>query len=403
MLRQITLLLASLLARVSSTVISASDPRVLVSGRASYNADGSRSFDWEGVSFKLTLNNSGSVSINITSTTSGLNRIITHVETKPGVWYEQTRQWVLPGTSVLLVAANLYMSNTIRIFFELEPSFSGATNPNAFFTVNSFILDAGDAITTAPLARRIEVVGDSISAGASKRVRNLQEGLSVSLHVMRLISDPTERPYPFPHTRAAPTGYGAMGQNGACPVMDWSSSNYFSWDRMVCDHFQANCSIVAWSGKGMYENCCDSGETMPSYYLQERGGQAYQATWDFSLFVPDAILVNLGTNDFGHDSGAAWEKAFTDTYLQFMVNATLRYNNPTLPIFLGQGNMNNGAPLHDALIAAATAFNASGGRAFYVDMRVSPVDGCGGHPGTLGHAAMAAAAFPVIGSAMGWV
>lgn len=81
-----------------------------------------------------------------------------------------------------------------------------------------------------------------------------------------------------------------------------------------------------------------------------------------------------------------------------MVIATVRCKNP----LLGQGNINNGAPLHDALIAAATNFNASGGRAFYVDMRVPPIDGCSGHPSTLGHAAMAAAAYPVIGSAMGW-
>lgn len=165
-----TLFLTSLFATtavISATVISASDPRVLVSGRASYNADGSRSFDWEGTSFTLTVNNSGSVSMNVTSSTSGLNRVISHVETGPGVWYEQTRQWVQPGTSVLLVAANLYKVNTVRVFFELEPAFSGTTDPDAFFTVNSFVLDAGDVITTAPLARRIEVVGDSISAGAS--------------------------------------------------------------------------------------------------------------------------------------------------------------------------------------------------------------------------------------------
>lgn len=42
----------------------------------------------------------------------------------------------------------------------------------------------------------------------------------------------------------------------------------------------------------MYENCCDNGETMPSYYLQARGGQAYQTTWDFGLFNPDALIIN---------------------------------------------------------------------------------------------------------------
>ncbi len=35
---------------------------------------------------------------------------------------------------------------------------------------------------------------------------------------------------------------------------------------------------------------------MPSYYLQTRGGTPYSTDWDFTRFVPDAILINLGTN-----------------------------------------------------------------------------------------------------------
>ena len=73
-----------------------------------------------------------------------------------------------------------------------------------------------------------------------------------------------------------------------------------------------------------------------------------------------------------------------------------------MPVFLGQGNMNNGEPLHDALLAAAAAINAAGGNATYLDIRFGPTDGCGGHPGVLGHAAMAKAAKPVIAQVMGW-
>lgn len=149
----------------ASTVVAAADPRVLVSGRSTYNADGvSRDHDWEGVAFTLTVNNTGSVYMNCTSTSGGLNRVITHVQAD-GEWYEQSRQWVVPGANMLLVAANLYQLNKIRVFFELEPAFSGTGAPDAFFSVHGFVLDAGDAVATAPLTRRIEVVGDSISAG----------------------------------------------------------------------------------------------------------------------------------------------------------------------------------------------------------------------------------------------
>lgn len=56
----------------------------------------------------------------------------------------------------------------------------------------------------------------------------------------------------------------------------------------------------------MFKNCCDDGETMPSYYLQTLASKAYISDWDFSLFKPDMLLINLGTNDMGKYAGEAW-------------------------------------------------------------------------------------------------
>ena len=106
--------------------------------------------------------------------------------------------------------------------------------------------------------------------------------------------------------------------------------------------------------------------------------------------------------DFNHDSGPAWEAAFTNTYAEFVANATARYRDAKLPIFVAQGPMNNGAPLYNALQAAIAAINAAGGNAMYLDMRGPPNDGCGGHPGVEGHKGMFTLAQPVIAKAMGW-
>jgi hypothetical protein len=54
-------------------------------------------------------------------------------------------------------------------------------------------------------------------------------------------------------------------------------------------------------------------------------------------YVPDTIIINLGTNDFGHDSGPAWEAAFSATYTEFVLNATRRYKQPKMPVFVAQG------------------------------------------------------------------
>ena len=86
-----------------------------------------------------------------------------------------------------------------------------------------------------------------------------------------------------------------------------------------------------------------------------------------------------------------------------MLNATqTHYKTPKMPVFVAQGPMNNGAPLHDALQVAIAAINAAGGNAIYLDLRGPPNDGCGGHPGVARHAGMAALAIPDIGAAMGW-
>eukprot|EP01116_Phalansterium_solitarium_P000371 TRINITY_DN1023_c0_g1_i2.p3 TRINITY_DN1023_c0_g1~~TRINITY_DN1023_c0_g1_i2.p3 ORF type:complete len:143 (-),score=49.31 TRINITY_DN1023_c0_g1_i2:390-818(-) len=142
---------------------------------------------------------------------------------------------------------------------------------------------------------------------------------------------------------------------------------------------------------------------MPAYYLQTLGGGSYTTDWDFSRWVPDTIVINLGTNDFGHDSGPAWEAAFVQTYVEFVVNATQKYyKTPKMPVFLAQGPMNDNTNLFNALSNATALINAAGGNAFYLDMRGPPNDGCGGHPGYQGHHQMAQLAIPQIAKVMGW-
>ena len=52
-----------------------------------------------------------------------------------------------------------------------------------------------------------------------------------------------------------------------------------------------------------------------------------------------------------------------------------------MPVFVAQVNMYNSDLLYDLLIAVVSEVNKAGGNAYYLDMRVSPIDGCGGHPG----------------------
>lgn len=73
-----------------------------------------------------------------------------------------------------------------------------------------------------------------------------------------------------------------------------------------------------------------------------------------------------------------------------------------MPVFVGQGNINRSDLLHSLLFTVISEINAAGGNAHYLDLRVGPVDGCGGHPGVEGNQAMFENAKSQIQAVMGW-
>jgi lysophospholipase L1-like esterase len=86
---------------------------------------------------------------------------------------------------------------------------------------------------------------------------------------------------------------------------------------------------VAWSGRKMWPNY-----TIPEIYdLALPNDKA--STWDFSKQVPDVIVINLATNDFG--KGNPDEKGWTDAYKTFIQR--LRTHNPKAAIYLASGSM----------------------------------------------------------------
>ena len=139
---------------------------------------------------------------------------------------------------------------------------------------------------------------------------------------------------------------------------------------------------------------------MPAYWLQTLGGGNRTTDWNHARFVPDMLVINLGTNDAprgGEDS-----KTFSDTYVSFVLNAVRVYRNPNLPVFVAQGPMNCAENLRIALSESILSINEAGGNAIYLDLCGPVCDGCGGHPGQLAHAAMAKMAIPSIAKKMGW-
>ena len=140
-------------------------------------------------------------------------------------------------------------------------------------------------------------------------------------------------------------GNAKMNRLHLCPVDDQTSGNLYTWNWKIAEAFEAQLRPIAWSGKGMYRNCCEQSgwgarwaeETMPVLWRRRLAGEPTSTDWPHAD-VPDMLLIHLGTNDFGHDNGTAFRAAFSAVYTEFVLNATRIYTKPKLPVFLAQGN-----------------------------------------------------------------
>ena len=106
------------------------------------------------------------------------------------------------------------------------------------------------------------------------------------------------------------------------------------------------------------------------------GFSAAGIDWDFRKFVPDIIVINLGTNDYSY-TGRDEEliKEYSDSYTKFLTK--VRENNADAHIICALGVM--GADLYDAMCTAAENYTAETGDNNISTFRLSTQDGSTGY------------------------
>ena len=132
----------------------------------------------------------------------------------------------------------------------LDPS------PN-FVTFHGFLLDSGNIESLKSLpTRRIEFIGDSITAGFC--------------NLCPVDNNPTYEVESFA----------------------------LSWPSLVSQRLNATYHTSAWSGFGMVRNCCGGSTYMPEIFTRILGSVVGVGNdWNFSDWIPDVVVINLGTND----------------------------------------------------------------------------------------------------------
>jgi len=220
--------------------------------------------------------------------------------------------------------------------------------------------------------------------------------------------DATILPYPNIPTRtieligdSITCGYGDLG----VPPCNWvppAEDIYMSYGSLIARELDAKLYLEAWSGKGVVRNYgtpnITSNETIPMLYPLTIPTESSDY-WDFQEYSPDAVVINLGTNDYDsepHPPKHLFEKVFID-FINFIKT---KYSDRPPTFFLICGPM-----ISDPCCTYVENI-AKQVDAIYIDMQgiLNTHDyGCNGHPNLSGHAKMAIIALPIIQKNMGWV
>lgn len=173
--------------------------------------------------------------------------------------------------------------HTVELFKRTEP-LVGTTQ------LLGFQLEKGGKLLPRPskVDRRIELVGDSITCGYGNEAPNQNEHFT-------------------PNTE----------------------NNYQAYGAMAARDLKADYVAVAWSGKWLF-----GPNAIPLLYDLALPNDP-QSKWDFKLWVPQAVVVNLGTNDFGPRNPT--EEEWQDAYKAFIQR--LRTNYPQCHVFCAVGSM----------------------------------------------------------------
>ena len=324
-------------------------PAVRVIGRTGTGpVAGSIQYSWPGVNIQADF--MGTQSSMIVDNSSANNRVTVVVDGgTPRTVIMASGQSTVPLASGLANGAH-----QVVIWRNTEASPGGFTT---FSGLTGF--GSGGALLAPPAApaRRIEMVGDSLSVGA-----------------------------------------GVEGNATCTGGIDAYTNNYLAYGSIAARALSADVVTIAYSGIGVFRNFGETTPTAASLTMPRRYPYAIPDTalWDFSRYQPQVVVINLGTNDFApSDPGPPYESA----YASFVQSIRGKYANAYFILI----DMYGGTRLTRLNNILATL--KSGGDSQVEVLSLNAVQnnlGCNQHPNVAGQQAMGNTLAARIRVVLGW-
>lgn len=197
-------------------------------------------------------------------------------------------------------------------------------------------------------------------------------------------------------------GYGNEGPGAVCPYNPMEQNQYTTYGAIASRALGAEHVTIAWSGKTVREMTNFYERTLPS---------RPESRWDFKAWIPHVVVMNIGTNNFANaDPG---EGSFVKLYTALFDRVRKAYPDAFIVCLLGPMlsdtypvGRNNLSTARRYMKTAVTKIKAGGEKNFeFVELpeqKHSDGLGCGFHPSLKTHKLMADRLVTIVKEKLAW-